>query len=128
MPTSITRTDLRLEMEGPEPPVLVEALGAAYFADAHLPGAINIPPGQVDRLAPSSSETSMRASSCTPPAGATAPAWSLVSSRVLHYSDVRVYEGGKEHWGRTRPSDRPTSEGCLSSQPGDSPTSLRHTK
>ena len=31
---------------------LVEALGAAYYADAHLPGAINIPPGQVDRLAP----------------------------------------------------------------------------
>lgn len=51
MPTSITRTDLRLELEGPEPPVLIEALGAAYFADAHLPGAVNIPPGQVDRLA-----------------------------------------------------------------------------
>ena len=52
MPTSITRTDLRREMEGPVPPVLIEALGAAYFADAHLPGAINIPPGQVTRLAP----------------------------------------------------------------------------
>jgi hypothetical protein len=82
LPTSITRTDLRLDMGGPEPPVLVEALGTAYFADAHLPGAINSRQGRSIGSRPSSSETSMRASSCTAPAGATAPAWSLVSSMV----------------------------------------------
>jgi rhodanese-related sulfurtransferase len=98
LPTSITRTDLQQEMEGPQPPILIEALGAAYFADAHLPGAINIPPGQVERLAPilvpdlSTRIVVYCSGSCD-------------SSRIvareledLHYSDVRVYEGGKEGW------------------------------
>ena len=52
MTTPISRQDLRAKLESGERPVLVEALGSAYFADAHLPGAINIPPDQVDRLAP----------------------------------------------------------------------------
>lgn len=52
MTTTISRQDLQAKLASPEPPLLVEALGSAYFADAHLPGAINIPPDQVDRLAP----------------------------------------------------------------------------
>lgn len=52
MTTPISRQDLHTKLASPEPPLLVEALGSAYFADAHLPGAINIPPDQVDRLAP----------------------------------------------------------------------------
>lgn len=98
MPTSITRTDLRREIEGPEPPVLIEALGAAYFADAHLPGAINIPPGQVARLAPV----------LLPDLDARIVVYCsdrCDSSRIvareladLQYSDVRIYEGGKEEW------------------------------
>src|SRR4051794_28780735 len=51
MMTLISRDDLLQKMSGGTPPALVEALGPAYFADAHLPGAINIPPDQVDRLA-----------------------------------------------------------------------------
>ncbi len=98
MPTSITRTDLRREMEGPVPPVLIEALGAAYFADAHLPGAINIPPGQVTQLAPVHIPDlnarivvycSRRCDS------------SRIVARQLKdrgYSDVRIFEGGKEDW------------------------------
>src|SRR5919204_6208430 len=31
---------------------LVEALGPAYYEDAHLPGAINIPHDRVEELAP----------------------------------------------------------------------------
>ena len=52
MTTTISRQDLQTKLASPEPPLLVEALGSAYFADAHLPGAINIPPDEVDRLAP----------------------------------------------------------------------------
>ena len=52
MPTSISRGDLHHLMTNGHRPVLVEALGAAYYADAHLPGAVNIPPGHVYRLAP----------------------------------------------------------------------------
>lgn len=111
MPTSITRTDLRLEMEGPEPPVLVEALGAAYFADVHLPGAINIPPGQVDRLAPIviPNLNARIVVYCT---------GRCDSSRIvarelegLRYSDVRVYEGGKEDWvEHGLPIERPAND------------------
>jgi rhodanese-related sulfurtransferase len=108
VPTPITRTDLRLEMEGPEPPVLIEALGAAYFADAHLPGAINIPPGQADRLAPI----------LIPALDAPIVVYCSDggdSSRIvarelekLRYSDIRLYEGGKEDWvEHGLPVDRP---------------------
>jgi rhodanese-related sulfurtransferase len=32
--------------------VLVEALGAAFFASGHIPGAINLPPHRVHQTAP----------------------------------------------------------------------------
>jgi len=110
LPTSITRTDLRLEMEGPEPPVLIEALGAAYFADAHLPGAVNIPPGQVDRLA----------AVLIPDLDARIVVYcsgrcdsSRIVARELEergYSDVRIFEGGKEDWvEHDLPVDRPAN-------------------
>ena len=51
MPTRISREDLYRRITNGDRPILVEALGAGYYADAHLPGAINIPPGHVDRLA-----------------------------------------------------------------------------
>ena len=98
MPTPITRTDLRLEMEGLQPPVLVEALGAAYFADAHLPGAINIPPGRVDCLAPVLLPD-LEARIVVYCSG-TCDSSRIVARELedLCYSDVRVYEGGKEDW------------------------------
>ena len=96
MPTAITRTDLQREMEGPVPLVLIEALGAAYFADAHLPCAINSPPGQVTRLAPV----------LVPDLNARIVVYcsgrSDSSRIVAHqledrgYSNVRIFEGGKE--------------------------------
>ena len=49
---TISTQELQAKLGSSEPPALVEALGSAYFADAHLPGAINIPPDQVDRPAP----------------------------------------------------------------------------
>ena len=52
MTSDVRRPDLERELAGEHPPVLVEALGAAYYADAHLPGAINIPPDRVEQLAP----------------------------------------------------------------------------
>src|SRR4029450_2953326 len=52
LPTLITRQELQARLDRADRPVLVEGLGGAFFADAHLPGAVNIPPGNVDRLAP----------------------------------------------------------------------------
>ena len=45
MPTRISREDLYRRITNGDRPILVEALGAGYYTDAHLPGAINLPPG-----------------------------------------------------------------------------------
>ena len=96
--TPITRDELQAELEGPEPPILVEALGAAYFADAHLPRALNLPPGHVDRLAARllpdlhASVVVYGSGACDSPR--------IVARRLeeLGYSQVRIYKGGKEEW------------------------------
>ncbi len=98
MTTEISRDELQRELTGDAAPTLVEALGAAYFDDAHLPGAINIPPDQVDRLAPT----------LLPDIDAPIVVYcsgtcenSEITARRLEelgYQSVRVYPGGKEDW------------------------------
>ena len=99
MPTRITREDLqdRLARTGSRP-VLVEALGAAFYADAHLPGAINIPPGQVDRLAPQFIPD--RDSPVVVYCSGSCSSAEAVADRLeaVGYTDVAVYVGGKEDW------------------------------
>jgi rhodanese-related sulfurtransferase len=98
LPTHICRDDLQHLMTNGHRPVLVEALGAGYYADAHLPGAVNIPPGHVDRLAPAllPDRQALIVVYCTG-AGASSDA---VATRLeeLGYSTVAVYNGGKEDW------------------------------
>lgn len=48
----ITLDQLRARLEGGDPITLVEALPPMYFAQEHLPGAINIPHDAIDELAP----------------------------------------------------------------------------
>lgn len=98
MTTEISRDELHRELAVEAEPTLVEALGAAFFDDAHLPGAINIPPDQVDRLAPT----------LLPDVDApivvycsgTCENSEIVARRLeeLGYRSVRVYLGGKEDW------------------------------
>lgn len=98
MPTRITREDLQGRLARSRRPVLVEALGAAFYEDAHLPGAINIPPGQVDRLARQlipdrdSPVVVYCSGSCS---SAEAVAGRL---EAVGYTNVAVYIGGKEDW------------------------------
>ena len=98
MSTPVSRDDLHAEMSNGKVLVLVEALGAAYFADAHLPGAINIPADQVDRLAPRllpdlDSDIVVYCSG-------TCSNSEIAAERLeaLGYRHVRVYLGGKEDW------------------------------
>lgn len=98
MTIPIARQDLQSKLAGGVPPLLVEALGAGYFADAHLPGAINIPPDQVDRLAPRllpdlDAEIVVYCS-------ATCRNSEAVARRLeeLGYRRVFVYPDGKEDW------------------------------
>jgi rhodanese-related sulfurtransferase len=96
--TRITREDLHLRITSGEPTVLIEALGAAYYADAHLPGAVNIPPGQVDRLALALLPT--RDGPVVVYCTGSCSSADDVARRLeeLGYSDVAVYQGGKEDW------------------------------
>ena len=94
----VSRQVLHEQLAGSSPPVLVEALGAAYFADAHLPGAINLPADQVDRLAPEllpdldADVVVYCSGTCS---SATIAAERLTA---LGYRQVRIFEGGKEEW------------------------------
>lgn len=47
MTTAISRTDLKAKLDRGEPFTLVEALPESAFQKVHLPGAINLPLGQL---------------------------------------------------------------------------------
>ena len=98
MTTRITRHDLQTRLRTECPPFLVETLGSAFWADAHLPGAVNIPADQVDRLAPRllhdlDAEIVVYGS-------ATSQSSDITAQRLvdLGYQRVFVYAGGKEDW------------------------------
>ena len=98
LPGLITRAELFDQLDSPSPPVLVEALGAAYFADAHLPGAMNIPPSHVDRVARRLiPELHTR---IVVYCSGTCDSSRIVARRLIElgYSNVAVYLGGKEDW------------------------------
>jgi rhodanese-related sulfurtransferase len=106
--SNISRQDLYVEMTSGDCPVIVEALGAAYYDDAHLPGAINIPPAQVDTLAPAllPDRQAQIVVYCT----GTGASSDAVARRLeeLGYTAVAVYRGGKEDWvEHGLPLDRP---------------------
>jgi rhodanese-related sulfurtransferase len=98
LPIHITRDDLYHRMIYGDHPTLVEALGVGYYTDAHLPGAINIPPGHVDALAARllPDRQAPIVVYCTG-GGASSDA---VAHRLeaLGYAAVAVYLGGKEDW------------------------------
>ena len=98
MPTNINRSDLHRRITSGDCPILVEALGTGFYDDAHLPGAINMPPAQVDRLAPAllPDRQAQIVVYCT----GTGTGSDAVAGRLeeLGYTSVEVYRGGKEDW------------------------------
>jgi 3-mercaptopyruvate sulfurtransferase SseA len=98
VPNLISRDDLHERIVGPEPVTVIEALGPAYYNDAHLPGAINLPSGAVERLAPRLLPD--RSAAIVVYSSGTSTTAELVAGRLeaLGYADVAVYAGGKEDW------------------------------
>ena len=98
MTTPIARDELHGKLAAGERVVLVEALGPAYFADAHLPGAVNIPPDRVDRLA-GRLLPDIEAEIVVYCSG-TCQNSEITARRLedLGYRRVAVYPGGKEDW------------------------------
>jgi rhodanese-related sulfurtransferase len=48
---NIGRNELRAKMEGGDPLVLLEVLAPRYYRHSHLPGALNLPPGNTAEMA-----------------------------------------------------------------------------
>jgi rhodanese-related sulfurtransferase len=78
---------------------LVEALGAPFFADAHLPGAVNMPLDRVDELAPVllPDKQALVVVYCS---DLTCPHSAIAARRLvdLGYTDVRTFPAGKQAW------------------------------
>ena len=97
--TRISRDELKAKLDKDAKVVLVEALPAKYYLDAHLPGALNLPHDQVDELAPGllpdrSVEIVVYCAS------APCKNSGIAARRLaeLGYSNVRDYHEGKEDW------------------------------
>ena len=99
MVARISRDELRALIDRSAPFVLLEALPAAYFEDAHLPGARNLPHDQVDALAPTlvPDRATEVVVYC---ANAPCPNSEIAARRLiaLGYANVREYAEGKEDW------------------------------
>ncbi len=96
---TISRIELATALQGPNPPVLFEALPVRYWIDGHLPGAVALPPEELaQRLAALALDRAEPVVVYC--ASATCANSHQVATRMaqLGYADVRVYEGGKADW------------------------------
>ncbi len=52
MVANIGREELQAKMDRGDPFILLEVLAPQYYRHSHLPGALNLPPGEVGEMAP----------------------------------------------------------------------------
>ena len=95
----IERDELRTWMDDGVDFVLVDALAPISYGAAHLPGAINLPPGSVDGRAERripDLETTVVVYCSGPDCTSSVE----VATRLLElgYRNVRHYAGGKKDW------------------------------
>jgi rhodanese-related sulfurtransferase len=96
---TISREELKGKLDRGEGVVVVETLRPAYYEDAHLPGAINIPHTEVDELAPSllPDKAAQVVVYCSNKACQNSPQ-AARRLEALGYEDVYDYEEGKQGW------------------------------
>lgn len=99
MTETIDRETLRAKLDSRRKPVLVEALPATYYEQAHLPDALNIPHDAVDALAArllpdKSAEIVVYCASAT----CRNSDYAAQRLSALGYQNVRTYTGGKADW------------------------------
>ncbi len=89
----------------------MEALGPSFYADAHLPGAINLPPDQVDDRA--AIMLPNRDDAIVVYCSGECDRARIVADRLEEhgYTDVWLLEGGKGDWlAAGHPLDRPSGD------------------
>jgi rhodanese-related sulfurtransferase len=98
MTQTITRAELRDAIEAGDV-IVVEALAAPYYEDAHLPGAINIPHTEVAALAPLllGEKHAAIVTYCSNTACANSGIAAAQLTK-LGYTNVRKYAEGKQDW------------------------------
>jgi len=99
MVETITREDLKAKLDQGAKLTLVEALPETYYADKHLPGAVNIPHDRVDALAPDLLPD-RAAEIVVYCASAPCKNSGIAARRLaeLGYTNVRDYHEGKADW------------------------------
>ncbi len=96
---TISREELKGKLDRGEGVVVVETLGPAYYEDAHLPGAINIPHTEVDDLAPSLlPDKAARVVGYCPNKACQNSPQAARTLEALGYGNVYDYEEGKQDW------------------------------
>jgi rhodanese-related sulfurtransferase len=95
----IGREELREKVESRAAFVLIDALPPIAFAASHLPGAVNIPPESVDRMAEiriPDLDTEVVVYCANPDCESSVE----VAARLveLGYRNVKHYSGGKDDW------------------------------
>jgi rhodanese-related sulfurtransferase len=97
MPTPIDVTVL-VELVDAGACELVDALGATWYDDVHLPGAINLPPAAVRRLAPLRLPDRARTVVVYCSRATRESEHVAGTLEQLGHLDVRVLSGGREAW------------------------------
>jgi rhodanese-related sulfurtransferase len=99
MSKTITRDELRQKLDGNDPVVVIEALPAKYFEDAHLPSALNGPLDTLEQIA-ARAIPNKNAEIVTYCASITCKNSDIAAERLeaLGYANVRVYREGKADW------------------------------
>ncbi len=108
--TQRRREELKGKLDRGQSVVVVETLGPAYYEDAHLPGAINIPHTEVDELAPKllPNKAAQVVVYCSDRACQNSPQ-AARRLEALGYGNVYDYEEGKQDWIEAGP---PTESGA----------------
>jgi rhodanese-related sulfurtransferase len=96
MPRDCSTEELRARLRSV---TVVEAVGAAFYRNAHLPGAVNLPPHHVRQLA-ATLLPDKSAAIVVYAAHARSPDADIVIRQLtaLGYHNLSRYPGGKESW------------------------------
>lgn len=95
----ISREELKAELEGSAPPILIDALPADIFRKQHIPGAPNIPSEEVVTASPRLVRD--RSAPIVVYCGSRSCQRSRVAAERLArlgYTHVREYQEGREDW------------------------------
>jgi rhodanese-related sulfurtransferase len=99
MSKEITRTALAEALLSRNPPIVFEALTQPHYESGHLPGAIMLPPEEIDRVVPAhvARKDAPIVVYC---ASVTCRNSHQAAARLAAkgYTDVVIYAGGKQDW------------------------------